>query len=194
MIPVPLAAASDGAAIAPSDADVVARVLAGCPGDFEIVVRRHERAVFSLALRTTRDRDAAEDVAQETFARAWTRLRDFDARRPMRPWLLRIAANLAVSHVRAAGRTVAIGEREPVASRNPRGDAALDELRERLRDACEELSPEMRAVVALRYDEELSIEEIARAVDRRPGAVKVALHRARLRLREIVFGHREPTP
>lgn len=171
----------------PADADVVRRILAGHREDFSIVVHRHAAAVFAVALRIVRDHDAADDVAQETFVRAWTRLPEWDSARPMRPWLLRIAANLALDRTRSQARVVSMHD-EPASPRTPRADAAAAELRAQLDAAMQQLSPEARAVVAMKYDGDLSIEEIARATGRRPGAVKVALHRARLRLREIVFG------
>ena len=67
-------------------------------------MREHQQAVFRLAYLLLGDADEAEDVAQETFIRAYRALERFDASRPLRPWLLRIASNLASNQRRSIGR------------------------------------------------------------------------------------------
>jgi RNA polymerase sigma-70 factor (ECF subfamily) len=71
---------------------------------WEPLVLAHQQAVFRLAYLLLGDPDEAEDVAQETFLRAWRALKGFDSTRPLRPWLLSIAANLSRNRYRSAGR------------------------------------------------------------------------------------------
>src|SRR5215216_1913253 len=67
-------------------------------------MQMHQESVFRLAYLLLGDPDDAEDIAQETFLRAWKYLKRFDARRPLKPWLLSITANLASNRRRSAGR------------------------------------------------------------------------------------------
>jgi len=71
---------------------------------WEPLVLAHQEAVFRLSYLLLGDPDDAEDVAQETFLRAWSHLKRFDTTRPLRPWLLSIASNLASHRRRSAGR------------------------------------------------------------------------------------------
>ena len=73
---------------------------------WEPLVRTHQQSVFRFAYLLLGDPDDAEDVAQETFLRAWNHLDRFDAARPLRPWLLSITSNLASNWRRSAGRYV----------------------------------------------------------------------------------------
>ncbi len=85
----------------PDEAFVVARARKGDASAFEELVRRHQRRVYAVALRIVRAHDVADDVAQEAFVRAWRALDRFEAGRPFAPWVCRIAANLAINHVRS---------------------------------------------------------------------------------------------
>ena len=76
-------------------------VLALRASAFEEVVRRYQRRVYGVALRIVRTHDVADDVAQEAFVRAWRSLDRFELGRPFGPWVCRIAANLALNHVRS---------------------------------------------------------------------------------------------
>ena len=131
--------------------------------------------------------DVADDVAQEAFVRAWRSLDRFELGRPFGPWVCRIAANLAVNHVRSPrareeglpeghAETPVLGAR-PARGRPRRGGAAG--ARRGGRASCR---AEQRAVFVLRAVEELSYEEIAEALGISPGTVMSRLFRARERL------------
>ena len=87
--------------------EAVRRAANGDAAAWEPLVRAHQEAVFRLCYLLLGDPDEAEDVAQETFLRAWKHLRRFDATRPLRPWLLSIASNLASNRSAAARGTSA---------------------------------------------------------------------------------------
>ncbi len=153
---------------------------------FETVVKRYQRRVYGVALRIVRAHDVADDVAQEAFVRAWRSLDRFDLGRPFGPWICRIAANLAVNHVRsprAREEGLPEGHAETRSSDPGPLGAVLDaEAREVLDRALGDLSREQRAVFVLRTVEEMSYEEIAGALGISQGTVMSRLFRARERL------------
>ena len=85
----------------PDESFLIARARRGDAGAFEEIVRLYQRRVYGVALRIVRTHDVADDVAQEAFLRAWRSLERFELGRPFGPWVCRIAANLAVNHVRS---------------------------------------------------------------------------------------------
>jgi RNA polymerase sigma-70 factor (ECF subfamily) len=154
------------------------------------MVKRYERRVYAVGLRIVRRHDVADDVAQEAFLRAWQALSTFDLSRPFGPWICRIAANLAVNHVRSPesreeGLPEGYGE-EPGRAKGPL-DQVLDHEAERvLHRALAQLPPEQRAVLTLRVVEDMSYKEIAEALALPPGTVMSRLARARDKLAEAL--------
>jgi RNA polymerase sigma-70 factor (ECF subfamily) len=171
---------------APDEAFLLARARQGDLSAFEEVVRRHQRRVYGVALRIVRAHDVADDVAQEAFVRAWRSLDRFELGRPFAPWVCRIAANLALNHVRsprAREEGLPEGHAEmPAVGQGPLEALLDDEARRVLDVAVAELPAEQRAVFVLRAVEELSYEEIAAALGLQPGTVMSRLFRARERL------------
>ena len=85
----------------PSDRDLILRARRGETEAFGELVRRTQTAVFNVCYRLTGERREAEDMAQETFIRAYERLGTFDLERPFLPWVRRVAANLCLNHLSA---------------------------------------------------------------------------------------------
>jgi RNA polymerase sigma-70 factor (ECF subfamily) len=170
----------------PDEAFVLARARKGDASAFEELVRRHQRRVYAVALRIVRAHDVADDVAQEAFVRAWRALDRFEAGRPFAPWICRIAANLAINHVRSPrAREDALPEghhETPAVDPSPLG-AVLDEEAARVLDAAVATLPlEQRAVFVLRTVEDMPYEAIAEALSLSPGTVMSRLFRAREKL------------
>ncbi|MGE5588650.1 MAG: RNA polymerase sigma factor [Clostridia bacterium] len=184
------------------DAALVARVLAGDRDAFADLVREHGPGVLRLALRLLPSRESAEDVAQETFLRAYSSLARYDARYPFRPWLYRIASNLcmdALRRWRAAPPSVsmdevtegdvvghgAAGRIEPRAagSGDPVLEAERAEAAVAVRAAVRDLAPEYRLLVVMAHFEGMKNDEIAEATGLSRGLVKNRLYRARRMLR-----------
>jgi RNA polymerase sigma-70 factor (ECF subfamily) len=165
---------------------LLARSRHGDLAAFEEVVRRYQRRVYGVALRIVRAHDVADDVAQEAFVRAWRSLDRFELGRPFGPWVCRIAANLAVNHVRSPrAREEALPDGHsdtPSADPGPLGKVLDAEAKRVLDEAVAGLSPEQRAVFVLRAVEEMSYDEIAEALGISPGTVMSRLFRARERL------------
>lgn len=175
-----------------ADRDAIARTLAGETAAFEEIVRRYERPIFAHLLRMTKSREDAEDLAQETFLRALRGLGRFDSGQPFKPWLYRIATNAALTELRKRKpNVVALDEEmeiEDVRTESAARRLDGERFRERLARAVADLPAESAALFNLRYGEELPIGRIAQALGRRPGAVAVALHRLRGRLRALLSG------
>lgn len=154
------------------------------------LVLAHQEAVFRLSYLLLGDPDDAEDIAQETFLRAWNHLKRFDVTRPLRPWLLSIASNLASNRRRSAGRYVSALIRafrnEPPVSHNIEEKSAQQMDASDLWKAVQNLSVPDQQVIYLRYFLELSVSETAEVLQVAEGTVKSRLSRALERLRGII--------
>jgi RNA polymerase sigma-70 factor (ECF subfamily) len=174
------------------DRTIVERTLAGDIQAFEELVERHGAVVYRVAARVV-GLEAADDVTQDTFLRAFHRLDRFRREGSFRSWLLQIAHNTALNEAarRVPEPAGAAGEVEPDAPSEvfTRGPAELleeRERRERLELKLTELTDEHRAVLVLRDLEGLSYEEIAAVTESPLGSVKGRLHRARNEMIEIL--------
>jgi RNA polymerase sigma factor (sigma-70 family) len=175
------------------DRDENAQVEAARRGDadaFAALVGRYQEVAFRAAYLVVRDAAAAEDVAQEGFVRAYQNLPTFHAGEPFRPWLLRIVTNLALNDVRARGRRLGLLERfgrQPEAPPPAPETIAIEgEERALLLAAINELPPDDRLVLYLRWFLDLPEREIAGVIGKAPGTVKSRLSRAGARLRSVI--------
>ena len=182
-----------------TDAELVTAARAGDGAAWEALVRTHEAAAFRLAYLLLGDSDDAADVAQEAFIRAYRALDRFDLSRPLRPWLLRITANLAHNRRRSIGRYLNALRRlitsDPELLERARGEDLNVALRARteaqqtahtLWQAVRRLSAAEQEIIYLRYFLDLSEAEAAATLEIPTGTVKSRTHRALARLREIV--------
>ena len=156
---------------------------------WEPLVQTHQQAVFRLAYLLLGDPDDAEDIAQETFLRAWNHLRRFDPTRPLKPWLLSITANLSRNRRRSAGRYLAALTRafrdEPAPASVEDKSAQYMEAND-LWKAVQNLNEPDQQVVYLRYFMDLSVAETADVLQVAEGTVKSRLSRALEKLRVII--------
>jgi RNA polymerase sigma-70 factor (ECF subfamily) len=156
---------------------------------WEPLVQTHQQAVFRLAYLLLGDPDDAEDIAQETFLRAWNHLRRFDQTRPLKPWLLSITANLSRNRRRSAGRYLAALTRafrdEPAPASVEDKSAQYMEAND-LWKAVQNLNEPDQQVVYLRYFMDLSVAETAEVLQVADGTVKSRLSRALEKLRAII--------
>lgn len=178
----------EGETASTSDADLVRRACVGDAGAFSELVRRYQRAAYSVALGVTGRHEDAEDAAQESFLVALDRLEE--CRKPERfaGWFTTIVRNRARNLVRR--ERLREGEPIPVQARTgtPGPDRAAErmQLRERLREALEELPPVQREIVLLHDMEGWKHREIAERLDMPSGTVRSHLHFARRSLRELL--------
>lgn len=163
-----------------SDAELVANVLRGDAAATRELVERFERPVLGLCLRMLRQRQDAEDAAQESLLRVIRHLGGWDGSRELLPWVLAIAANRCRTALeRRAKRPVpAASLPEPAAPTvaEPTG------LGEEVQQALLQLREEHRDCFVLFYEQELSILEISEIMGVPDGTIKTWLHRARKQL------------
>lgn len=177
-----------------TDAALVDAARAGDRRAFDELVRRHRPRVFALALHLTRSAADADDVAQDTFARAFRRLHRFEGRCRFTTWLHRIALNRAFSRIALARRRRAASLDDPRVfvdtPPSPRHDPhQACELRERqaaLLDALARLSPSLRATLLLVAVDGVDQREAATRLGCRTGTIGWRLHQARAELRKTL--------
>jgi RNA polymerase sigma-70 factor (ECF subfamily) len=173
-----------------TEARLVAQALTGAQPAFEQIVGRYQRPVINFIARVTGDRAGAEDLAQETFVKAFRSLATFDTTRRFSSWLFRIAHNTAVDALRRPRpQTVPLDRRAdadgPIG--DPRAPARPDPVEQRdlgraLEAALDRIRPEYRAAIVLRYQESLAYEEIAAVMNVPPATARTYVHRARKEL------------
>lgn len=182
---------SRGDGVASGDAEARPAEAGIAAAEFDAIVRQHQRRICRLLLALVRDADAAETLTQECFLRAYQRRASFRGEASVGTWLVRIAINLAADH--GKNRRRAFWSRlfsnatqdqseaaEKLAARQALPDRALEarEEVEAVWAAVEKLPGQQRAAFVLRFAEEMTLEEIATALDVAVGTVKSHLARA----------------
>lgn len=139
------------------------------PSRFAELYEQNFERVYAFVLRRVRDRDLAEDLASDVFHKALAALPQFDWRGiPFSAWLLRIASNVVADQWKRSGREVL--EDPPDRGADPKLDEVEDQAR--LFHCVEQLPPDQRRVIYMRFAEEKSIREIAQSLKRTEGAIK----------------------
>jgi RNA polymerase sigma-70 factor, ECF subfamily len=175
--------------------ELVDRARAGDRDAFEELVRRHANRLHAVVLRFLHDQEAAQEVTQETFLRAWRGIDRFRGNSRFFTWLYRIGINEAKRRAdrQPAQATISLDEdpnlEAPDWSQGPEFRAARTDLRRALEDSIRALPIEYRAPVILRDVEGLSTEEAAEVMELSDAAFKSRLHRARLMLRRALDEH-----
>jgi RNA polymerase sigma-70 factor (ECF subfamily) len=173
---------------------LIQRAQKGDHDAFALLVHEHQRYVYNLALRVVRDENEALDLAQETFVRAWTALPNFKGQSQFRTWLYRIVTNLCYNRLPALRRSLNdlgddVMEQIPETDSgfdNPAFVLESDEIRSHLYQAIDALDENYRLLITLRYQNDLSYEEIASTLNLPLGTVKTGLYRAKEQLRSVL--------
>jgi RNA polymerase sigma-70 factor, ECF subfamily len=185
--------------VAATDAELVRGALDGAESAFRELVLRYQRPVFGVIVRVVRDQARAEELAQDTFVRAFRALHTYDMQRRFAAWLLTIAHHVAIDDVRKGTlETVSLNELAEDGSPamqipdskspTPAAIAERAELADVLRTAISRLRPEYRELVSLKYEQDLEYDEIVEITGLPAGTVKSSLHRARKELAEQLEG------
>jgi RNA polymerase sigma-70 factor, ECF subfamily len=176
---------------APSDAEVVALVLAGDTEAFGLVIRRYEAGLLRFAARMLGSRDAAADAVAESFVRAFRHLASCREPARLRTWLYRIVTNRCKSHLtRRSVADVSLDDAPAVA--DPADTEADLERADQLvlvERALADLSPDKREAFVLKHVEGLSYEEMAAVTGERIPTLKMRVHRAREELLKVLEDH-----
>lgn len=171
--------------------ELLERCRRGEAGAFEELVERTRGRVYSLAYRLVRDPHEAEDVAQEAYIRVYRGLPGFREEARFETWLHRVVTNAAFTHLKRRGRfgeVLAEGQEERVEGVvDPKAsvEQALD--RDELKRALDGLSPALRVVTVLKDVYGLPVRDIAAEIGISEAAVKVRLHRARKKLKDVLW-------
>jgi RNA polymerase sigma-70 factor (ECF subfamily) len=164
----------------------LSRALAGDAAAFGALVRGQQRCVYSLAVRMLSDRGKAEDLAQEVFLRLYRNLSAVGSMAHLAFWLRKVTLNGAIDRLRRDARhqAVPLEEAHTLATSDADGQDPL--LERRLRLLLRQLPPAPRAVLLLRYQEDLDPTEIARTLNMSINTVKSHLKRTLAMLRESI--------
>lgn len=175
---------------------ILARAKRGELDAFEELVRRYEKRVYAVALRSSGSPEDAADIVQEVFLRAWRSIESFRGDSGFSTWLFRITMNMCVDfarHKQAQPQTQSMVDEEenerPMPDTAPTPEEHLEnrELGRELAAALEEISEEHRRIVLLRDVSGMSYTEIAEVLEISEGTVKSRLSRARIALRKVLL-------
>ncbi len=176
----------------PTDETLIHWARAGRAAGFEGLVRRYEKYAFTLALRVVSSREEAEEVAQDSFMRAFRGLAEWRGEGKFSTWLYRIVYNTGLNAIRknrldavsldSLAKPPAVADREPLAIE--RLEAAS--RTEQIEAAMSRLSADDSTILTLFYLNEQSLEEIGRVLQIEANAAKTRLCRARTRLRQVM--------
>jgi RNA polymerase sigma-70 factor, ECF subfamily len=190
-----------------SDQEVVLMARNGREAAYRELIRRYERPIFALLFRMVRDRELAEDLAQETFIKALNAIESYRPEFKFSSWIFKIANNAAIDHLRRRELDTLSLDGSPHAATpeamqatalqiGARQESPLDaveakELGGTIEAAIGRLRPEYRSCILLRHVEGRAYEEIAEILDLPLGTVKTYIHRARNELRQSLAHLRE---
>ena len=181
------------------DAELVASARAGDPQAFATLVGRYEKRIARLVRGMVQERDT-EDVTQEAFLKAFSKLANFDGRSSFYTWIFRIAANTAMDWRKRERRrrhaSLPVGpegeDAVPSGEVGPHATATRRELARKIDEAIEALPDKHHEILVMREIEGLSYDEIAERLGTSKGTVESRLFRARERLRERLSSWIEP--
>lgn len=180
------------------DSELVRLAKEGSKADFGKLVNHYYEMVYAVTYGVVRNHEAARDVAQEVFIKAYRDIGNFAGQSKFKTWLYRISFNAAIDHTRqrkyaeSLDATDASDDEDrpalviPDKSAGPREITGRQELRKKLEEAIEQLSPDHRAVLVLREWEEMSYEEVAETLGLQIGTVMSRIFYARKKLAEIL--------
>ena len=190
-----------------TDQEIVVLARAGEEAAYRELIRRYERPLFSLLYRMVRDRELAEDLAQEAFIKALNAIESYRPEYKFSSWIFKIANNAAIDHLRRRELDTLSLEGSPHAETpeaveatalqiGDRQESPLDvvearELGGQIEQAIAQLRPEYRSCILLRHVEGRAYEEIAEILSLPLGTVKTYIHRARNELRQALAHLRE---
>jgi len=171
-----------------TEQELVRAIQAGDRGAFDMMVRLHHRSVYNMAIRFMRDHGGADDVAQDTFLKAYHAIGSFRGDSSLKSWLLRIASNTAKNALRSRDRRPMVDVADVPLGWNHLDFQRLEKMQtgELLKAAIARLSPKQKQALELRIYEDLSFKEIAEIMDAPFDTAKANFRHAILNLKKIL--------
>lgn len=190
-----------------TDQEVVRHAVIGREAAYRELISRYQRPVYSLIFRMVRNRELAEDLAQDTFVKVLNAIESYRPEYKFSSWIFKIANNAAIDHLRRRSLDTLSLDGSPHAenseaieattlqvsdsAESPLDEVANRELGTSIETAIASLRPEYRSCILLRHVEGRSYEEIAEILDLPLGTVKTYIHRARNELRILLADTRD---
>jgi RNA polymerase sigma-70 factor (ECF subfamily) len=181
---------------------LIERCKGGDQAAYALLLGKYQNSVYNLCRKMVRNPEEARDLSQEAFVKTFATLDRYNPVYAFSSWLYKITANLCIDHIRKQRmKLLSIdepvdGDEGPIArqledpGQRPDEVSENSELSERIRAAIDRLPEHYRVILLMRHQEQLSYEEIARALDIPLGTVKARIHRAREGLKELLEGLR----
>ena len=174
------------------DITYIEQVLAGNANAFSYIIDRHKDKAYNLAFRICGNKEEAEEIAQDSFLKAYRSLGGFKMKSSFATWLYRIVYNTAISYVRVKKKGILSLEDFPVDATDFIGSNTSEEEAEKeyisslINFALQKITEEERGLITLFYFEEMSSEEITEVTGISKSNIKVKLFRARRKMLEII--------
>jgi RNA polymerase sigma-70 factor (ECF subfamily) len=174
-----------------TDLELVEKFQQGDEISFNELVKRYQEKIYWIARRIVADHDAADDIAQEVFIKAYSALKDFRGESAVYTWLYRVTVNLSLNFVRRKKARIFFRiddffELETEESESPDKIFETNEHNQLLSEAIEHLPEKQKLVFILRYQEELSYEEISKIVKTSVGGLKANYFHAIKKIGEYI--------
>jgi RNA polymerase sigma-70 factor, ECF subfamily len=172
------------------DSDLIERFKKGDKSAFEVILLRYQDRIYNLCRYMLKNREDAQDAAQDVFLKAYRRLKDFRPESSIYTWIYRIAITTCLDYRRKSRREVFWSEplTEDLPSCDPSPEKLYEsgEISDSITSVLQKLPEKLRAAIVLREIEELSYEEIAEVLHTSAGTVKSRISRGRERLRRLL--------
>ncbi|MBY0546644.1 MAG: RNA polymerase sigma factor [Candidatus Obscuribacterales bacterium] len=177
------------------DAKLVALTLSGNSKSFEVLVRRYQKLVYNVIYQMIQSHETAADLTQDTFLKSYRALASFRSEARFKPWILRIASNTTLNHIRDSKARAhdsleeILGDNplaEPPSADDVEAEVELRFSQAMLAEALQSLPDRHRQVFVLRYQHDLSYADIATVVDEPETTIKSLLFRIREKLRKML--------
>lgn len=181
-----------------TETDLITRIIAGEKELYEILIRRNNQKLFRVIRSYITDQSEVEDIMQNTYVKAYTKLYQFKHNAAFSTWLIRIGINEALARLKEKGKLISLNDdRKDAAQKiftlpdhgqlNPQEKMIQKETKQLLENAIDQLDLKYRTVYILKEVEEMSIKEVAESLNISEANVKVRSHRAKKMLKEIIY-------
>lgn len=180
--------------------EIISRTQNGDTQAFNPLIYKYQQRIYNLIYQHVQNHEAAEDICQEVFLKAWRALPNFQRKSAFYSWLHQIAVNCSIDFIRKQRRQIVFAYEEltinsddifqmPQTHPSPHDILEQEELGNIIRKAVDQLPPRQHEVFNLRYQEELSIKEIAAHLNQSESSIKAHLYHARQKLQNMLHSY-----